>query len=325
MHEHGKLHAIVVAGDRGKSHPVFGKNKAFLEIDGLPVIVHVVSALDNAKSVSEISVIGPKAKLEEVLLSEHGRSKEGKPIHLFEQRNTLFENVWHTFLETIPAYREGTPVEKLAKGKEADSVVLVVAADMPLLTGAEVDEFVSACDMEQYDYVTGLTREKDLEYYLPRKGKPGIRTALMHFREGNFRQNNMHMVRPFRIENRHYIQVMYDLRYQKEFGNMVRLIWQILQREEGSWKTVRHYLLLQLSLTLSRLHLGFLRDWVRRKTYIDSVCECVSALIKTRFSYACTSLGGGALDIDKEQEYEAISHRFSEWMNHQKEKADGPY
>ena len=31
MRDDGKWTAIVVAGDKGKSHPVFGKNKAFLE------------------------------------------------------------------------------------------------------------------------------------------------------------------------------------------------------------------------------------------------------------------------------------------------------
>ena len=38
MHNYGKLNAIVLAGDRGKSHPVFGKNKAFLDVCGVPLI-----------------------------------------------------------------------------------------------------------------------------------------------------------------------------------------------------------------------------------------------------------------------------------------------
>ena len=320
MREHVKLNAIVVAGDKGKSHPVFGKNKAFLDVDGLPVITRVVSALDGAESVSEIYVVGPKEKLEEVLTPGPGRPQIGKPLHIFEQHTNLYKNVWNTFLETLAPYRRGESGEAVAKGPDAESIALVVAADMPLLTSAEVDEFVSQCDMDAYDYVIGLTPEKSLEHYRPGGGQPGIRVAYIHFREGNFRQNNMHMVRPFRIENRHYIQIMYDLRYQKEFMNIIRLIWEILTKEEGSWSTIGNYLLLQLSLLFSRLRLRFLRDVVRKRTRVDSVVRCVSSLLKTRFSYACTTLGGGALDIDNEREYTVIKQRFSEWREYQEKK-----
>ncbi|UCD59069.1 MAG: nucleotidyltransferase family protein [Candidatus Hydrogenedentota bacterium] len=321
MRNYRELMAVVVAGDKGKSHPVFGKNKAFLDVDGLPIIARVVSALDKAKSVSEIYVVGPKQELGEVLSGERACMNFGKPIHIFEQHTTLYENIWFTFLETLPSYRRGEAVEVVATGPDADSVVLVVAADMPLLMAAEVDEFVSKCDMDRCDYVVGVTLEEDLEHYYPGRGQSGIRLAYMHFKEGNFRQNNMHMVRPFRIQNRHYVQTMYDLRYQKEFGNILRLAWEILKREEGGWGAVGNYLLLQLSLLFARLRLGFLRDLVRRVTHADSIAGCISKLLKTRFAYAYTSLGGAALDIDNEREYETIKLRFSEWVNYQEEKA----
>ncbi len=81
-------------------------------------------------------------------------------------------------------------------------------------------------------------------------------------------------------------------------------------------------LLMQLSLTSSRLHLGFLRDFVRNRTTVDSVTDCISRLLRTRFTVARTSLGGAALDVDCESDYEAIEERFSEWMDHQREKAE---
>jgi molybdopterin-guanine dinucleotide biosynthesis protein A len=316
----GKVKAIVVAGDKGKSHPAFGKNKGFLDVDGLPIVARVVSALGNAESVSEIYVVGPKRKLEEALSPGPDFPKVGKPVHVLEQRSTLYENIWYTFLETLPAHRRGEAVEDIAKGPEADSVVLIAAADMPLLTSAEVDEFVSKCDMERYDYVVGVTLEEDLTHYYPRRRNKGIRLAYMHFKEGSFRQNNMHMVRPFKVHNRHYVQTMYDLRYQKEFTNIARLTWEILNGEEGGWGAVGNYLLLQLSLLFARLRLGFLKDLVRRVTHAESVARCISKLMNTRFGYVFTSLGGAALDVDKEREYEVVKLRFSEWKKYQEDK-----
>jgi molybdopterin-guanine dinucleotide biosynthesis protein A len=312
--------AIVVAGDKGKCHPVFGKNKAFLEVEGLPIIVRVVMTLGEAESVSEIYVVGPKQRLDESFLAANLPSLVKKPVYTFDQRATLYENVWSTFLETLPSYQQGYPIEKIADGPDQDEVVLVVAGDMPLLTPSEIDEFVSKCDMEKYDYVVGMTMEDDLKYYYPRDGRKGIRLAYMHFKEGNYRQNNMHMVRPLKIHNRRYVQTMYDLRYQKEFGNIIRLTWEILKREEGGWRALGYYFLLQLSLLFARLRLGFLRDMVRQVTHTDSVIKCISGLLKTRVGYAFTSLGGSALDVDREREYEAIKVRFSDWMNFQRKK-----
>ncbi len=319
MSDDGKLAAVVLAGDRGKSHPVFGKNKAFLEIAGVPIVARVISALDKSKSVAEIYVVGPRDRLEEVL-SGDGCDID-KPIHIFDQRANLYENGWHTFLETLPAHRRGESEEAIARGPEADSFVLCIAGDMPLLTSAEVDEFVSRCDMESYDYVLGVTLEKNLEHYYPTGDMPGIHLAYLHFREGNIRQNNMHMLRPFKVINRHYVQTLYDVRYQKDFGNMARLAWVLLTREEGGWGTLGYFLLMQLSLTLDRLALGSMRDLARRRTPVESVIGCISRLMKTRFTLAYTSLGGATLDIDSEHDYEVIEQRFSEWMSYQEKTA----
>lgn len=321
MTDPGKRKAIVVAGDKGKSHPVFGKNKAFLEIQGVPVVTRVVSALEKSQSVSEIYVVGPKDRLEEALRGANAGIEIVKPLHIFEQRANLYENVWSAFLETIPAYRSGESEEAIARGPDADSIVLAAAADIPLLTAAEIDEFVSKCDMESYDYVVGVTAEKDMEHFYPSEGMPGIHMAYLHFREENLRQNNLAMVRPFKVINRHHIQIMYDLRYQKDFGNMARLAWEILSKEEGGWGTMGYYLLMQLSLSFDRLGLGFLRDMVRRRTPLDSVLGCIGRLMKTRFTVAHTSYGGATLDIDCEEDYEVIRQRFFDWMSYQEEKS----
>ncbi len=201
-------------------------------------------------------------------------------------------------------------------------MALVAAGDMPLLMSAEVDEFASNCDMENFDYVVGVTEEAALEHYYPSENKSGIHMATIHFRDGNVRQNNLHMVRPFKVLNRHYIQTIYDFRYQKEFWNIFRLACEILNKEEGGWGTMGYYALMQLSLTSARLHLGFLKDFFRNRTALDSVNECISKLLRARFTVARTSLGGATLDVDCEEDFETIKDRFSEWMDHQRETAD---
>ncbi len=129
------------------------------------------------------------------------------------------------------------------------------------------------------------------------------------------------MVRPLKVINRHYLQLMYDFRYQKEFWNILQLAWEILNKEEGGWGTLGNFLLMQFSLTSDRFGLGFLREFFRNRTRIESVTNCIAKLIKTRFNIAFTSLGGATLDIDCEHDYQVIQERFSEWMDYQRKKA----
>ncbi len=64
-----RIDVVVLAGDRTASQPVYGKNKAFLEIHGLPLFLHTVNALQQAKTIRNIHVVGPLDRLEEETVS----------------------------------------------------------------------------------------------------------------------------------------------------------------------------------------------------------------------------------------------------------------
>ena len=42
--------------------------------------------------------------------------------------------------------------------------------------------------------------------------------AYFNLREGRFRQSNLHLVKPAKLGNRHYIEDMYEHRYQRQLG-----------------------------------------------------------------------------------------------------------
>ena len=57
------LDAVVLAGDRGAYKPVGGENKALLQVEGIPVIAHVISALQRCRYVTRIFVVGPRERI----------------------------------------------------------------------------------------------------------------------------------------------------------------------------------------------------------------------------------------------------------------------
>ena len=95
--------AVVTAGDRGAAKAVYGESKVFLEIDGRPLVAHVVAVLQRVPEVSEVWVIGDAERLRAVFERADVRREIAKPLHILEQGRNLYENAWQSL--PLPAAR----------------------------------------------------------------------------------------------------------------------------------------------------------------------------------------------------------------------------
>jgi hypothetical protein len=313
--------AVVMAGDRGAYRPVYGKNKALLEIDGAPVLAHLLSALQRSRHVSRIFVVGPREEIAEALARSGDRAHGPKEVRVVGQWETVLENAWNTFLITLSSDApEGRvpPAEDLEK-RFADRVVLFLGADIPLLTPEEVDEFIQGCDLTRYDYLLGTTPEEALAPYYPEPEKPGIRFAYFCFRDSRERQNNLHLIRVFRVVNREIIQKMYQYRHQRRWWSVARLLWTLLRARAVTFTMVLKFLLLHLCLVLDRGFARMPQSFLRRFLAKQGIEQDVSRVLGARFGSVVTTYGGAALDVDSEEQFEIIRGRFREWTAFQEE------
>ena len=313
---------IILAGDRGKSKKILGQNKAFLDIEGMPLINYVVAAVEQVRYLRAITIVGDRARLKGVLDRPGTPVRRLMPITILEQKNNLYQNVWHAFMNTLPEEDR----KRLEAGQELSSDVIehpvfIVSADVPLIRPVEIEAFIEQCDLDNFDYILGLTPEEALVPYYPRGGQLGIRMAYFRLREGCFRQNNVHIVRPLKVKNREYLQKMYDYRYQKEFWNIIKLAWEILRMREGGLRILRYFLLIQATSILSRIGLDLLARLLIRLLPIRAIERNLSRLLRTRFTSVTTTLGGAALDVDNEPDYRAIQKHFREWIDYQDRQA----
>lgn len=305
---------ILTAGDKGKARPVLGINKGLLDLEGAPVFTHVMAALEKSPWVESVYLVGPKERLTEALARPGIPFKGSKPVRVLGQWDNLYLNIWNTFqrvLEDKLRAHPGMPPEGLA--------VLIVPCDIPLMVPEEVDEFVRACDMNRFDYVVGISSDRTLSRYYPQKHRRGIRLMCFHVKEGSFRQNNLHMVKPLKVGNRDYIQKIYDYRLQREWGSIVRLLWEIFTAEEATLSTATWYLMLHMAALLygiPRVPLYRLPAYCLPKGRLE---RSVSRLLRTRFCTVETSFGGAALDIDTPEHYGVIKENFEAWIRMQRE------
>jgi hypothetical protein len=311
------LDVVITAGDRHASRPVCGESKVFLPLAGVPLLHYVLSTVERARCTARIIVVGDKARIEHTLTIPHSPFRGTRPLVLLEQGDTLYDNVWNAFLHTLPEYTPGLDWQEYTATAAVDKAVLVMPGDIPLATPFEIDAFVNGCDLSTYDYFIGLSTESTLRAYYPQADRPGIRMAYFVLRDLCVRQNNLHLVKPLRLGNRHYVQKMYDLRYQREWRNMVNLCLELWRTRDASIRTVWAFLSLHIARTITK------RGWQRlpllRPFFLElpMVSSLISQLLRTRFTTVMTPYGGCALDIDNAEQYETIRTNFDYWLAYQ--------
>ena len=311
-----KYDTILLTGDKKASKSVFGMNKSLIELDGIPLFMYVLSALQDVDDIGNIYVVGPKSKIEELLKKYSGKIILRKNVIAVEQRDNLYENIWHTFLASIDGYSAG---DEYQNPSLMDKAVFVVAGDMPLITPHEIKEFLSRCDMSNHDYCIGMTPETALRYYYPSNEKMGIKLAYLHLKENRYRISNLHLVKPFKIANREYIEKIYEYRYQKDIKNIVKLTFELIRKHAG-YKNLLFYIFVQMALFFSHIRLEFLSLFFRQFVSVKMAEGIVSNVLKTRLKLVETSFGGAALDVDNERDFNIIKVMHKEWMEHQEMK-----
>lgn len=307
--------AIVTAGDRGAAKAIYDESKVFLEIAGRPLVAHVVEALQGVDEISEVWVVGNAVRLEMVLAESKLRTPLTKPLHICEQHRNLYENAWETYKRALPGAPPGG--REPVSDADHDFEVLYISGDLPFATPEEISDFIRRGQALHCDYALGLARAESLDPYLKRAdGGPGLEIAFFNTRDGRLRQNNLHLARPSRVRNRHLIEDMYRYRYMREFHNMSALAMRLLFVNRGI-VMIFFYLVMHLAGLADRNGLQRLADMIRRLVTVRRVEWGIARIMNCDFRLVVTELGGCAIDVDNEEEYDTIRANFDDWLQAQ--------
>jgi hypothetical protein len=130
------------------------------------------------------------------------------------------------------------------------------------------------------------------------------------------------------MSKRHLIEDMYESRYQKQLGNMLRLGWQILRQEYRHLWVVFYYVLMHVAAVLDRRGYRRAADRVRARIPIQRIELGIGQLLGTRFGTVETGLGGAALDVDNDEDLAVVDKMLPAWKERQarlaRESSPGP-
>jgi len=120
-----------------------------------------------------------------------------------------------------------------------------------------------------------------------------------------------------RIENREYIQKMYQYRYQRNFKNLVLFGLSIFGKDKA--RHYKNYIGLQLCLFFANFGLDSLVNYFRNFNPKKELEKIIGTIMKTRFMALDVAYPGAALDIDNAKDYDAMKNRFDEWWKYLQE------
>ncbi|MBJ18829.1 MAG: hypothetical protein CL933_05320 [Deltaproteobacteria bacterium] len=312
--------AIVTAGDSRAAKAVYGTSKVYLEVDGLALVAHVVRALQSCPEIDAVWVVGDPPRLEEALGCERLRSTLKKPLHIVEQQRDLLSNCWETYRRILSGdVTQGRDPENEA---DLDQEVLYISGDVPLAASQEISSAVQRAQAIGADYVLGLCPAESLDVFRPESpDEIGITVAYFNLWDGRFRQNNLHYARPGRIGQRDRIEEMYEMRHQRRFWNMFTLSLRLLLSNVGGLKIAVLFGFMHLAGIADRNNHPRLARVLSRVVTLEINRTTIGKLLDTRFAFSVTESGGCALDIDTEEEYDAVCERYPEWAAYQAEKS----
>ena len=315
--------AIVAAGDSRAAKAVYGKSKVYLELDGLPLVAHVVRTLQDCPEIDAVWVVGNTSSLEEALGSERLKGSLRKPLHIVPQQRDLISNAWETYRRVLSG--------DVLKGRdprpdELDTEVFLLSADIPLATAQEFSSFVQQSQAMNVDYALGLCPADSLELFRAKgPDETGIEVAYFNLRDGRYRQNNLHYARPARVGRLDRIEEMYELRHQRRFWNMFTLAIRLLAARVGGLKIAVLFGIMHVAGIADRNGHTRLARLLSRAVTLEINRSTISKLLDTRFAFVITESGGCGLDIDTEEEYDAVRERFDEWSAAQRSRATALY
>jgi CTP:molybdopterin cytidylyltransferase MocA len=315
--------AVITAGDSRAAKAVYGQSKVYLDVVGLPLVAHVVRALQDCPEIDAVWVVGDAERLEAALGSDAVQGSLQKPLLIVPQQRDLISNCW----EAYRCILTGDPAQgRDPEPADLDQEVLYLSGDLPLATAQEISAFVQQARSSENDYVLGLCPAESIDLFRPdQENAPGIEVAYFNTRDGRFRQNNLHYARPGRIGRRERIEEMYELRHQRRFWNMFTLSMRLLMSRMGGVKIAVLFGFMHLAGIADRNGHPKLARLLARLVTLDINRVTISKILDTRMVFAITEGGGCAIDVDTEEEYDTICARYDDWIEEQRERAEKLY
>ncbi len=162
--------AVVMAGGSG-TDPLARQegvsNKAFIPLEGKPLLAYVLESLIRAPSVRRVVAVGPPVELEAL-------REEGLPCTIVPESGSMLDNAAAGLAQANP-----------------DGLCILSTGDIPLLTPGTVERFLELCRPWEADFYYPILNRESCESLFPE-----TRRTYVRLRDGAVTGGNLALIRP---------------------------------------------------------------------------------------------------------------------------------
>ena len=161
--------AVVLAGGGVEPLTVQEKvaNKAFIDLNGRPLLAYILESLEQAPSIRRVFVVGP---FDELLALQ----REGHLFTALPEEGGMLDNA-------------ATALSKVRQ----DGLCLLVTGDIPLLSAGIVEQFLALCAPFEADFFYPVISRESCERRFPE-----TRRTYVRLKEGLFTGGNLVLISP---------------------------------------------------------------------------------------------------------------------------------
>jgi len=290
------MKAIVFAGDPSASQDDQITAPSFLRLEGRPLLLYVLVALDSVAAVDEIEVFGPQQQIMKVLEGALPHFLFSKTIRV-QSRNVKPENLFFS-AERSDKNESDDPLNVLS----ARPYILLLPGNIPLVTSGEIKAFLSAADLSNHDLALGLSAESQGPALGSLGSGAAARKAFCHLIDGTFRTNNMALLRPFGITEQ------FEFRGQKE-----KIEKKILTSDGDAWGGTLSIDFKALLPCLLASHWRKINELAGLGLSLEELEEEAHKYLNIKAKLVKTKIGYASLHINNTSELKALEARMNDW------------
>lgn len=192
------MYDVVVMAGGGKPEPLTVAegvhNKAFIKINGKPLLAYILDALVEAPSIANIVVAGPAEELNALIT-------EGYKIKVAKEGDSMLENLAEGFKLVDP-----------------ERLCLVATGDIPLVKADSIEDFIQSCAPFDADFYYPLLSSETCQQHYPE-----TKRTYVQLKEGLITGGNIGFIRPrWFLKNRERLALF--ISYRKKPLKLLRIL-----------------------------------------------------------------------------------------------------
>lgn len=302
------MKAFLFALDQGPEQQVKGTSTPFLLLEGRPLLLFVLVALDRVRDIDQITIVGPQKKIMQVLeMSLLSGLLFSKKVLVQEQKEGLVENFLSASESSPQKDREEKDPLKLVP---SDRPALFLPGDIPLVTTAEIETFIAGSDTGKYDVTMGITSEASLRPFYSDENQPGIKKSYFALKGATFRFNNLYLFRPQQMAQRIIHQK------SKEDRQSIANDPPEDHKKEDWSRALPFYISDLIDTSLNQTVRNKIDACFQKEMSLEQLEKSLLYTMNLKIKFIERWKGAGALNIDDRSSYEAISARINDWRNY---------